>query len=212
MICSWRTIKSSQRRGDGSSPSLVSATDAGSSLNQHSNNTCFRTWLHPRYNLQYVFYCFKCLLDYFLVVVALSYSVQIIEEGAIPVTPFDIPVDALVSPAGFTPISTAALRRYDWAKLSLLWYNMSFIYLEAGIYRKWSMASIKKWLCLNGNMQVLFHFAYYRKRIQLDGYALTQILVVVIAEWTIVWIRVFFMLSLEGQVYAITELCCCWKH
>ena len=33
------------------------------------------------------------------------------EEGAIPVTPFDIPVDAFVSPAGFAPISTAALRR-----------------------------------------------------------------------------------------------------
>ncbi|XVE84959.1 hypothetical protein DITRI_Ditri17bG0053700 [Diplodiscus trichospermus] len=41
--------------------------------------------------------------------VALSYSVQIMEEGAIPVTPFDIPVDALVSPAGFTPINTSAL-------------------------------------------------------------------------------------------------------
>ncbi|KAK8631124.1 hypothetical protein V6N13_079887 [Hibiscus sabdariffa] len=45
--------------------------------------------------------------------VALSYSVQIIEEGAIPVTPFDIPVDALVSPAGFIPISAAALRRCE---------------------------------------------------------------------------------------------------
>ncbi|KAK8979760.1 hypothetical protein V6N11_065963 [Hibiscus sabdariffa] len=45
--------------------------------------------------------------------IALSYSVQIIEEGAIPVTPFDIPVDALVSPAGFIPISAAALRRCE---------------------------------------------------------------------------------------------------
>ncbi|XWS34907.1 hypothetical protein CRYUN_Cryun21dG0077500 [Craigia yunnanensis] len=45
--------------------------------------------------------------------VAVSYSVQIMEEGAIPGTPFDIPVDALVSPAGFTPKSTAALRRSD---------------------------------------------------------------------------------------------------
>ncbi|XVF84845.1 hypothetical protein PTKIN_Ptkin17bG0072200 [Pterospermum kingtungense] len=45
--------------------------------------------------------------------VALSYSVQIMEEGAIPVTPFDIPVEAIVSPAGFTLISTAALRRSD---------------------------------------------------------------------------------------------------
>ncbi|XP_021294636.1 5-formyltetrahydrofolate cyclo-ligase, mitochondrial-like [Herrania umbratica] len=45
--------------------------------------------------------------------IGLSYSVQIMEEGAMPVTPFDIPVDALVSPAGFTPTSTAALRRCD---------------------------------------------------------------------------------------------------
>ncbi|KAK6241998.1 5-formyltetrahydrofolate cyclo-ligase - like 2 [Theobroma cacao] len=45
--------------------------------------------------------------------VGLSYSVQIMEEGAIPVTPFDIPVHALVSPAGLTPISAAALRRCD---------------------------------------------------------------------------------------------------
>ncbi|MFQ6663039.1 hypothetical protein Gotur_030701 [Gossypium turneri] len=45
--------------------------------------------------------------------VALSYSVQIIEDGVIPVTPFDIPMDALVSPAGFIPISGAALRRCE---------------------------------------------------------------------------------------------------
>ncbi|MBA0688222.1 hypothetical protein Goari_006025 [Gossypium aridum] len=45
--------------------------------------------------------------------VALSYSVQIIEDGVIPVTPFDIPMDAFVSPAGFIPISGAALRRCE---------------------------------------------------------------------------------------------------
>ncbi|KAH1072638.1 hypothetical protein J1N35_024966 [Gossypium stocksii] len=45
--------------------------------------------------------------------VALSYSVQIIEDGVIPITPFDIPMDALVSPAGFIPISGAALRRCE---------------------------------------------------------------------------------------------------
>ncbi|KHG04591.1 5-formyltetrahydrofolate cyclo-ligase [Gossypium arboreum] len=45
--------------------------------------------------------------------VALSYSVQIIEDGGIPITPFDIPMDALVSPAGFVPISGAALRRCE---------------------------------------------------------------------------------------------------
>ncbi|MBA0717190.1 hypothetical protein Golax_005027, partial [Gossypium laxum] len=45
--------------------------------------------------------------------VALSYSVQIMEDGVIPVTPFDIPMDAFVSPAGFIPISGAALRRCE---------------------------------------------------------------------------------------------------
>ncbi|KAG8474479.1 hypothetical protein CXB51_031442 [Gossypium anomalum] len=45
--------------------------------------------------------------------VALSYSVQIIEDGGIPITPFDIPMDALVSPAGFIPISGADLRRCE---------------------------------------------------------------------------------------------------
>ncbi|KAJ0095931.1 hypothetical protein Patl1_16280 [Pistacia atlantica] len=45
--------------------------------------------------------------------VALSYSVQIMEEGSIPVTPCDVPVDALVSPSGFIPITPIALERYD---------------------------------------------------------------------------------------------------
>ncbi|KAF3973226.1 hypothetical protein CMV_003335 [Castanea mollissima] len=43
--------------------------------------------------------------------VALSYSLQIVDEGAIAVTSNDVPVDALVSPAGFIPISPAALDR-----------------------------------------------------------------------------------------------------
>lgn len=43
--------------------------------------------------------------------VALAYSVQIMEENVIPVTPSDLPVDALVSPSGVTPISPAALER-----------------------------------------------------------------------------------------------------
>ncbi|GLT41596.1 hypothetical protein SLA2020_156480 [Shorea laevis] len=44
--------------------------------------------------------------------VTLSYSIQIMEEGSILVTPCDVPVDALVSPAGFaTPISSAALKK-----------------------------------------------------------------------------------------------------
>ncbi|XP_004297690.1 PREDICTED: 5-formyltetrahydrofolate cyclo-ligase, mitochondrial-like [Fragaria vesca subsp. vesca] len=43
--------------------------------------------------------------------VALSYSIQIVEEGVIPVTLNDVSVDALVSPAGFIPISPAAWNR-----------------------------------------------------------------------------------------------------
>lgn len=43
--------------------------------------------------------------------VALAYSVQIMDEGVIPVTPNDVPVDALVSPAGVIPITTAAQER-----------------------------------------------------------------------------------------------------
>ncbi|XP_018832653.2 5-formyltetrahydrofolate cyclo-ligase, mitochondrial-like [Juglans regia] len=43
--------------------------------------------------------------------VALSYSVQIMDEGVIAVTPNDIPVDALVSPVGVIPVSQAALDR-----------------------------------------------------------------------------------------------------
>ncbi|KAL9314174.1 hypothetical protein ACSQ67_019626 [Phaseolus vulgaris] len=44
--------------------------------------------------------------------VALSYSEQILDEGVIPITSSDLPVDALVSPEGVIPISTAALNRY----------------------------------------------------------------------------------------------------
>ncbi|XP_024972512.1 5-formyltetrahydrofolate cyclo-ligase, mitochondrial isoform X2 [Cynara cardunculus var. scolymus] len=40
--------------------------------------------------------------------IALSYSAQILEEGMIPVTPSDIFIDALVSPSGFIPISPVA--------------------------------------------------------------------------------------------------------
>ncbi|XP_030937175.1 5-formyltetrahydrofolate cyclo-ligase, mitochondrial-like [Quercus lobata] len=43
--------------------------------------------------------------------VALSYSLQILDEGVIPVTANDVPVDALVSPAGVIPISLDALDR-----------------------------------------------------------------------------------------------------
>nr|GMD25846.1 phospholipid-transporting ATPase 3-like [Ipomoea batatas] len=37
-------------------------------------------------------------VDLFIVPVALAYSIQVVEEGAIPITPNDVPVDALVSP------------------------------------------------------------------------------------------------------------------
>ncbi|WVZ66470.1 hypothetical protein U9M48_015682 [Paspalum notatum var. saurae] len=43
--------------------------------------------------------------------VALSYSVQIMEEGVIPVNSTDVPIDALVSSTGVIPISPAALQR-----------------------------------------------------------------------------------------------------
>lgn len=43
--------------------------------------------------------------------VALGYSVQIMEENVIPVTANDVMVDALVSPSGVNPISPAALER-----------------------------------------------------------------------------------------------------
>ncbi|XP_043687061.1 5-formyltetrahydrofolate cyclo-ligase, mitochondrial isoform X2 [Telopea speciosissima] len=43
--------------------------------------------------------------------VALSYSLQIMDEGVIAVTPNDIPVDAIVSPAGVIPITPAAFER-----------------------------------------------------------------------------------------------------
>ncbi|XP_042499938.1 5-formyltetrahydrofolate cyclo-ligase, mitochondrial-like [Macadamia integrifolia] len=43
--------------------------------------------------------------------VALSYSLQIMDEGVIAVTPNDVPVDALVSPAGVIPISPTAFER-----------------------------------------------------------------------------------------------------
>ncbi|XP_024313556.1 5-formyltetrahydrofolate cyclo-ligase, mitochondrial isoform X3 [Brachypodium distachyon] len=45
------------------------------------------------------------------VLVALSYSVQILEEGVIPVNSTDVPIDALVTSSGVIPISPAALER-----------------------------------------------------------------------------------------------------
>ncbi|KAK2371398.1 5-formyltetrahydrofolate cycloligase [Trifolium repens] len=45
--------------------------------------------------------------------VALSYSQQILDDGVIPVTSTDVLVDALVSPEGVIPISSAAFNRMD---------------------------------------------------------------------------------------------------
>ncbi|KAJ4911964.1 5-formyltetrahydrofolate cyclo-ligase protein [Raphanus sativus] len=43
--------------------------------------------------------------------VALSYSPQILEDGSIPVTPNDVMIDALVTPSGVVPISPRAIER-----------------------------------------------------------------------------------------------------
>ncbi|KFK25538.1 hypothetical protein AALP_AA8G128100 [Arabis alpina] len=43
--------------------------------------------------------------------VALSYSPQILEDGSIPVTPNDVLIDALVTPSGVVPISPRAIER-----------------------------------------------------------------------------------------------------
>lgn len=45
---------------------------------------------------------------YFSCVVALSYSTQILEDGVIPMTPNDVPIDALVLSSGVIPITPAA--------------------------------------------------------------------------------------------------------
>lgn len=47
----------------------------------------------------------------YLSVVALSYSIQITENERIAVTPYDVPVDALVFPSGFIPISPVAFEK-----------------------------------------------------------------------------------------------------
>lgn len=43
--------------------------------------------------------------------IALSYSLQIMDDNVIPVTPNDVLIDALVSPSGVIPISPAALEK-----------------------------------------------------------------------------------------------------
>lgn len=43
--------------------------------------------------------------------VALAYSVQVMDDGVIPVTPDDVPVDALITASGVVNVSGAALER-----------------------------------------------------------------------------------------------------
>ncbi|KAJ9140389.1 hypothetical protein P3X46_031043 [Hevea brasiliensis] len=50
-------------------------------------------------------------VDLFLLPVALSYFLQIMDGGVIPVTLHDLLVDALVTPSGMIPISPSALER-----------------------------------------------------------------------------------------------------
>ncbi|KAL9243194.1 hypothetical protein vseg_017109 [Gypsophila vaccaria] len=45
--------------------------------------------------------------------VAMSYSVQILDDGIIPITPNDVDIDALVSPAGIIPITPVARQRME---------------------------------------------------------------------------------------------------
>ncbi|GMH01321.1 hypothetical protein Nepgr_003160 [Nepenthes gracilis] len=45
--------------------------------------------------------------------VALSYSLQIMDDGVIPVTPDDIYIDAMVSPAGVIPITSTTSHRME---------------------------------------------------------------------------------------------------
>ncbi|XP_021887252.1 5-formyltetrahydrofolate cyclo-ligase, mitochondrial isoform X2 [Carica papaya] len=48
--------------------------------------------------------------------VALSYSLQILDRGIIPITPYDVPVDAIVTSSGITPISPVAIERNQHRK------------------------------------------------------------------------------------------------
>lgn len=66
--------------------------------------------------------------------VALAYSIQVVEEGAIPITPNDVPVDALVSPTGFIPISPIAKELRD--STVAFWetkYHVNFLFLFLNI-------------------------------------------------------------------------------
>jgi len=76
--------------------------EIGSNLSKVCHFVCFFPGLHAT---NFAFYSNFSLWS----AVALSYSVQIVDEGTIPLTPNDVLVDALVSPSGVIAISPAAL-------------------------------------------------------------------------------------------------------
>ncbi|XP_020098571.1 uncharacterized protein LOC109717290 isoform X4 [Ananas comosus] len=78
---------------------------------------------------------------------ALAYSVQIMEEGVIPVTPCDVPIDALVSATGVIPISPSALEKIFtmYAKLDI---KVSFCRLNIQLIANYTRSN-----CINYNFQ-----------------------------------------------------------
>lgn len=59
------------------------------------------------------------------------------DDGVIPVTTTDIPVDALVTPSGLIPISPAAKERCHWSYSSLYWYTFFFL-VQATHVQHWT--------------------------------------------------------------------------
>ncbi|KAK9114002.1 hypothetical protein Syun_020799 [Stephania yunnanensis] len=70
--------------------------------------------------------------------VALSYGLQIMDEGVIPMTTGDVPVDALVTPTGVIPISPSAMERLRGFRA--LWINWEFFshYIRTSTTKKGS--------------------------------------------------------------------------
>lgn len=97
MIPSWKITRTLQRRGIGSNHCLVCIS------------SLFRWYI---FSWTKATKCIRIKKFGFALAVALSYSEQILDDGVIPVTSSDVPVDALVSPEGVIPISAAALNRY----------------------------------------------------------------------------------------------------
>jgi len=85
----------------------------GHSLVHRFHGPCNISQLNQFYNLIYVHKSevYSFFFPYDLFAVALAYSLQIMDEGVIPVTSTDVLIDALVSPSGVIPISPAALEK-----------------------------------------------------------------------------------------------------